>query len=154
MLAKEPHNSQISHWEVGFVVGYEDRSVSASSSRNESIGSVECDSFPAKARLVLSGSSRRLCGRLQKLKSIYQCLNVFAFVGPRAVMEFRDVHATRSHRMSFRDEVEDELRDLFEPSKVPDEDGRVEEVSAQAEFSVLRVARTHSAAERGSFQWG
>ncbi len=94
--------------------------MSASSSRNESIRSVECDPFPAQARLVLSGSSRCLCGRLQKLESIHQCLNVFTFLGPRAVMEFRDVHATRSHRMSFRDEVEDEPRDLFEPSKVSD----------------------------------
>lgn len=126
--------------------------MSASSSRNESIGSVECDSFPAKARLVLSGSSRCLYGRFQKLESIYQYLNVFPLIRPRAMMKLSDVHTTRSQRMSFRDEIEDEPRDLFEPPKVPDEDGRVEQVSGQAVFSVPRVARTHSAAEWDSPQ--
>jgi hypothetical protein len=94
--------------------------VSASSSRNESIGSVECGSFPAKARLVLSGSSRCLYGRFQKLKSIYQYLNVFPLVGPRAMMKLSDIHTTRSQRVSLREEIEDETRDLFEPPKVPD----------------------------------
>ncbi len=126
--------------------------MSASSSRNESIGSVECGSFPAKTRLVLSGSSRCLWGRFQKLKSIYQYLNDFPLVRPRAMMKLSDIHTTRSQRVSFREEIEDETRDLFEPPKVPDEDGRVEQVSGQAVFSVLRVARTHSAAERGSLQ--
>ena len=119
-LEKGTHHSQVPHWEVGFVVSYECRSVSASSSRNESIGSVECGSFPAKARLVLSGSSRCLYGRFQKLKSIYQYLNVFPLVGPRAMMKLSDIHTTRSQRVSLREEIEDETRDLFEPPKVPD----------------------------------
>lgn len=68
------------------------------------------------------------------------------------MMKLSDIHTTRSQRVSFREEIEDETRDLFEPPKVPDEDGRVEQVSGQAVFSVLRVARTHSAAERGSLQ--
>jgi len=93
--------------------------VSASSFRNESIGSVECGSFRAKARLVLSGSSRCLYGRFQKLKSIYQYLNVFPLVGPRAMMKLSDIHTTRSQRVSFREEIEDETRDLFEPRRCP-----------------------------------
>lgn len=68
-----------------------------------------------------------------------------------AALDLRDVDAAGRERVAIGEEREQEARDLLVAAQVGDEDGRVEQVDAQAD-SVRRVFRTQAAVARRSRQ--
>lgn len=102
--------------------------------------------------LVTTGSRGRFARRLEKPKATQQVVRSSPFLRSDATFDLRNVHATRPERVALGQQVEQESGRHLAPPEVGDEDGRVEQVRAQAGDSVRRDLRTQAEAVGRSCQ--
>lgn len=122
--------------------------------RNERFGGVKGQPSATEVSLVAPSAVCRLTCRRQVVQAIEECLSRLALLGTQPVLEFRDVDTGCAEDVAFREGGQQEAPDGPVATQVRDERGRIQQVTAQAADSVLRVDRTHSAALSRSVQAG
>ena len=121
---------------------------------DERVGRVDRAAAPFELGLVAPGPHRRLPRRLEEVKAAQQIGRGFPLLGTDASLDLGDIDAARPKRVATGQKVEQQAGRRIVAAEVGDQNGRVDQVEAQAGDSVRRVLRTQAAAARRSRQCG